>query len=70
MKTLVEKAKEIKRKSKTEELNKDQIELAVAWAKNEISMTSVSKVLDIKNNSNVYTFLALALRQYIQENEL
>ena len=47
MKTLLEKAKEIPTKSFRRMLvpNDEQIELAIAWAKDEIQLKQVSKVL-------------------------
>jgi len=43
-----------------------QMEIAVAWANNEITMTEVCKKLKIKKTHQVavYSFLARCLRQY------
>lgn len=63
MNKLLEKAKQTKSKLFT----KDEVELALAYSKGEITVTGVSKALgkDYQVQANqVYSFLARALRQH------
>jgi hypothetical protein len=63
--TLLEKAKKIGRKPNTKQVIKDEhVELALAWAKNEISFTQVAEVLG-KSKGSIYAFLAHAFREYV-----
>lgn len=64
--TLLEQAKKLgKAPSKRINITGDHIELAVAWAKGEINMTAISKIMGFKYNSQTYVFLATALREYV-----
>jgi len=49
-------------------ISAEHIELAGAWARGEVRLAQVTKVLKLpaSNGSQVYTFLARALREYIQ----
>jgi hypothetical protein len=40
-----------------------QVELALAWLKDEVSYTPVKVVMELGEGSNVYNFLAVALRE-------
>lgn len=46
---------------------KEEMELALAWATNEISGARVKKILGNKSQSHLYVFLACALRQWISQ---
>ena len=66
MKTLLEKAKEIKT-SQTKETNisEEEYQLGVAWAKGEISFRQIQKVLNYKNVNSVYGFLSHCFKHSI-----
>ena len=64
MNKLIEKAKQ---KANKKTFTKDEVELALAYSKGEITVTGVSKALgkDSQVQANqVYSFLARALKQY------
>lgn len=70
MNSLLNKAKEIK----TNERDllgptKEQVELALAWAHNEVRLIQVMKVLGV-TQTTAYLRLARSLRKYIQDNNL
>lgn len=58
---LIEVAKEARMKRKSE-YSKEEIELALAWANDEVSLGGVEKATKKKG----YSFVASALRQYIR----
>jgi hypothetical protein len=59
MKTLLEKAKQLQTISNTKnDITEEQLELACGWAKDEISLRQIQKVMEYKNVTTVYTFLA------------
>lgn len=62
--SLLDNAKSLKSKTH-ERISPELVELAVAWAKDEITITQVQSALNTKG-SNVYAKLALALRVYIK----
>lgn len=64
-KTLLEKAKEVKTLRKRSEPNKELIDLCVAWANDEITITQVMEVLSL-NGSSCYARLAIGLKVYIK----
>jgi len=63
MTTLVEQAKEIEPKQKKgKEYSDEEIRVAIAWAKREISVTQGKAVIGITSSSNFYSFVGIALR--------
>ena len=71
MKTLLEIAKKKTHPRIHKEVTPQMVELAVAWAKGEISYTQVSSTLGEvrgKTNGNSYAKLARALAKYVKEN--
>ena len=64
--TLLEKAKQIPKKNSTG-LAKQELELAVAWANNEIDLNQVRKAINT-TSPKLYVFLAYALKNYISMN--
>jgi hypothetical protein len=66
METLLQRAKKIKSGHRGK-MSGDEIDLAVAWAKGEISLLQVKLALGMKGGSDVYVRLAIALRAYIQK---
>jgi hypothetical protein len=60
-------------KSKTiEKVSDEQIELALAWARGEVSYTQVNFAIygKHKNSGSTYPFIANGLRKYIQDKNL
>lgn len=69
--TLLEKAKKTKSRFHNRSgYSKEEIDVALAWALGEISITQVSSILP-KNKSitTAYTFLAKCLKQHLQTPE-
>ena len=49
------------------EITPDHVELAVAWAKDEVKLAEVSKILGYEHSSNQsYILLARSLKQYVK----
>lgn len=68
--SLLQQAKQVTKKQKTTHFfSKEEIELALGWVRNEISMMQVQKVMNIPHATQVYPFIARAMRQYYS-NEL
>lgn len=67
-KTLLEKAKEINTHPSKIFNNDELMELALAWAKDEIRLKQVVNVLGLdKNPSLAYSKLAMGLRLYVRK---
>lgn len=64
--TLLEKAKQIPKKNSSG-VAKQELELAVAWANNEIDLNQVRKAINT-TSPKLYVFLAYALKNYISMN--
>ena len=69
--SLLLKAKSIKSKT-IEKVSEEQIELALAWARGEVSYTQVNFAITGKetNSGKCYTFIANGLKKYIQNKNL
>ena len=68
--SLLEKAKKIERKNPmADNINAEHIELALAWARGEVSLSQIQKVLAMNVPSTIYSFLAFALRKHIQNKK-
>ena len=69
MKTLLQKAKAVTTRTAMRRVTEEEIELAVAWAKGEISYSQAMVALNGNDKSQVpiYSRLAIALRDYIQK---
>lgn len=66
MKTLLEKAKETEvGRGKKSLYSKEEVELAMAWATGELQLKQIKSVLGKGHSFNIYTFIALALRQHL-----
>lgn len=64
--SLLEQAKSISPfRIKKTKYNPEEIELALAYARNEVNVAQISKILE-GSYSMVYSFLAQALAQYIR----
>jgi len=66
-KTLLEQAK--KHGAQVQDINKEEINLAIAWAKDEVTLAQVGITLDIASAST-YLFLARALREAVRGGRL
>ena len=67
-KTLLEQAKEVRLRHKQAVITDEQIELALAWARDEVTMKQVGiVVMDLTGNTgatnNIYNWLAIRLRE-------
>lgn len=65
-KSLLEIAKS-HRRGRRIDIGKEEIELAVAWAKGDISSVAVEKALGLRG-SGIYSRLALALAEFMRKN--
>lgn len=68
--SLLSEAKKVKMQ-KSRDIDDEHVELAVAWAKDEVSGVQIMTALHIKGGSSLYLFLTNALRQYVRnENKV
>ena len=66
MKTLIEKAKEIgEKRDVNQNITPEQYELGVAWAKGEVSLRQMQKVLGYNNVNSAYGFLSKCFKYSI-----
>jgi hypothetical protein len=70
MKTLLEKAKEIESKRMPSVITEEKYDLAIAWAKGEISLRQIQKVLGYKNVNASYVFLANCFKHSILKTNM
>ena len=70
-KTLLQKARQLPvTAAKSDSVGKQEIALALAWARGEITLRQVSHALGLQSSgSPSYVMLARALRAYIREKE-
>ena len=47
----------------------DEMELALAWANDEVKLTQVVAALNFKSSANSYVFLARCLKQVIKDSK-
>lgn len=66
--SLVEQAKMVPILIGKKEITKEMVDLALAWARGEVTMGQINKVIE-KKGSYPYTMMALALRQYVQNEK-
>lgn len=52
------------------DLNEDQVELAVAYARGELRLKQVTEGASLNNSPSTYVFLTKALVKYIKDNNL
>ena len=60
MNKLLQKAKKSSNKAQRRTFTKDELELAKAWAKGEITLEGLKKALDFTGNTSSYVFIARA----------
>lgn len=65
--TLLEKALKNDRKIKKMNFTEEEIELAMAWANNEIGLRQVARAMNMRSDGRAYSFIALALRKIISD---
>lgn len=66
--TLLEQAKLIKgRKSTKTIIGEQEMEIALAWVKEEITIVQLVKALDLSNQTQAYAFLSKCFRLYVKE---
>jgi hypothetical protein len=63
MPSLLEQAKSFDRKRKNH--LEEEMELFLAWCRDEVKLDQIRKALNHKNGANAYRFLAFCARQYI-----
>lgn len=64
--TLLDKAKARKSNYKFSLASNEDIELALAWVRDEISLTQVCVAYDSKPGTSIYSRLAISLKAHIQ----
>lgn len=70
-KTLVDKARETEyNRKRTLSRDKEHQDLAIAWAKDEISLAQVSRALGKTNSGNTLYGLSVWLREAVREGRL
>lgn len=68
MTTLLERAKKVRiGRSKTKVFTAEEIELAIAWLRGEVTLMQVARALKINANNDAYIPLARAIRQALEE---
>lgn len=65
METLLQKAKVLQLSGKNKQISGEQVEVAVAWAKGEITYSQAQSVLSASKTISVYPQLARALKIYL-----
>lgn len=69
-KSLLQKAKsyEVGKRERKDDFSSEEVELALAWANNEIPISGVAYALDLQKShrASVYVFLARCLRKHYQ----
>jgi hypothetical protein len=51
-------------------VSKDQVELAIAWLRGEVTYSAVMDVMKLTAGSNVYGFVAIALKEAYKQNRI
>ncbi len=67
--TLLQKAKKRGKNNKPELITQEHIELAIAWVNGEIGAVQVQSALGIKSPSQIYSFLAFALKEHLLKSK-
>lgn len=63
-KSLLEKALAIPRQDKRlQSITPDEIELSLAWLRDEVSLTQIAKVLEMKGPGNAVSRIAICIRE-------
>lgn len=67
--TLLEKAKKSKSGSRIK-VTPEKIALAIAWARDEVTITQCTKAIGIKHGAGTYSLLAIALKAAVINGKL
>ena len=70
---LVEQAKQIEMHRRRKSISRDHIDLAIAWARGEITLTQANKVMypeRAKGSNAMYAFFAIALGKAVKSGIL
>jgi hypothetical protein len=51
-------------------VTRDEVELAIAWLKGEVTYCAVVRVMKLTSDSNVYGFIAIGLREAYKQNRV
>jgi hypothetical protein len=51
-------------------MTKDEVELAIAWLRGEVTYSAVMEVMKLTSGSNVYAFVAVGLREAYKQNRI
>jgi len=71
MKTLLQQAKEVAVKRKHRVIGDQEVELALSWARGEVTTHQVNKALTGKDGGmTAYVFLSQAFQRFVKENGL
>jgi hypothetical protein len=69
-KTLLEKAKLLNtKKIQKKYIDKERMDLGIAWAKEEINIAQLIGVLEFESPNKAYTFLSNCFKSYINNEE-
>lgn len=69
METLLQKARILQLSNKNKQITGEQVEVAVAWAKGEITYQQAQSVLSSSKTISVYPKLARALKVYLSKEK-
>lgn len=67
--SLLDKAKSVKSTKKRDSYTKEQVDLAIAWTNDEVSLTQVATAIEASNTVAAYVFLAFALAKHIKSSK-
>ena len=68
--SLLEKATKIGRKNNTtQNITEEHIELALGWARGDVSYSQIKAVLGLTVPSTIYSFLAFSLRKHLEKQK-
>lgn len=71
MTTLLEKAKQVKTYTKKgKDCSNEEVELAIAWIKDEVTYKQIFTVLGLRSGAEVYVILAQCLREAYKRNKI
>jgi hypothetical protein len=68
--SLIEQAKLIKgKKAHKKFINEEEMELALAWAREELTLNQIMEVLVLSSQTQVYSFLAQCFKVYVNTED-
>ena len=70
MKTLLDKAKDLRPKNKVkQDVTEEEYQLAIAWVKGEISLRQIKEVMGYDNVNSSYVFLSHCFKYSISKTQ-